>query len=145
MAAEGLKLLPETREPTAAKPTHHHPPPGCSHRENSLLIGLSEPNPLPKIQIGPPCRANAAAQKLLQLQLKPHRIKFSSAKLNAEPEPRAEPHHVIPTHQSKALTSARTLAKPHPKPHPKSHPKSYPKPTQQAQPLGLRIPIHHPV
>src|SRR5438874_23129 len=94
VGTEGLKLLPETRRPTAAKPTHHHPPPGCSHRENSLSIGLGEPNPVPKVQTKPPCSADAAARKPLQLQLKSPSHRFFIGR-------RPELNHVTPNHQVK--------------------------------------------
>ena len=71
VGAEGPKLLPEPGSLQQQNQPVNPPIPGFPYRYNRLSIVLNEPNPLPKIQTKPPCRANAAARKLLQLQRNP--------------------------------------------------------------------------
>src|SRR5438874_7718205 len=94
VGTEGSKAAPRTQGPTAAKPTHYHPTPGRLHRQNRRSIGLREPNSVPKVQTRPPCSADAAARKLLQLQLKSPSHRFFVGR-------RPELNHVTPTHQAK--------------------------------------------
>ena len=131
MGAEGPKLLPEPGSLQQQNQPVNPPIPGFPYRYNRLSIVLNEPNPLPKIQTKPPCRANAAARKLLQLQRNPIFRRFFTGKTyHRTPNPRAP---------VKALCQA--YARPYPSSSPKPYAETLPaealvnKPNQQAKTL----------